>query len=155
MAWHLCRVMAKANFRLDLNFGQILKHTPVLRMLSPRRPPRTNDSLRRASSCAFLCWKFLKCALYLCRVCIKSPHSVKSAATSMPGGFFFLWSGTGAAFHSKRKNLGTSLAVQWLSLLKAGGAGLIPGWGAKIPHASWLKNQNIKQKQCCNKFNRL
>ena len=24
------------------------------------------------------------------------------------------------------------------------GAGLIPGWGARIPHASWPKNQNIK-----------
>ena len=28
----------------------------------------------------------------------------------------------------------------------AGGAGLIPGRGAKIPHASGPKNQNIKQK---------
>ena len=28
----------------------------------------------------------------------------------------------------------------------AGGTGSIPGWGAKIPHASWPKNQNIKQK---------
>ena len=37
----------------------------------------------------------------------------------------------------------------------AGGAGLIPGQGAKIPHASGPKNQNIKQKQYCNKFNRL
>ena len=36
----------------------------------------------------------------------------------------------------------------------AGGAGSIPGRGAKIPHASWPKNQNIKQKQCCNKFNK-
>ena len=36
----------------------------------------------------------------------------------------------------------------------AGGAGLIPGGGAKIPHASWPKNQNIKQKQYCNKFNK-
>ena len=36
----------------------------------------------------------------------------------------------------------------------AGGAGLIPGQGAKIPHALWPKHQNIKQKQCCNKFNR-
>ena len=36
----------------------------------------------------------------------------------------------------------------------AGGAGSIPGWGAKIPHASWPKNQNIKQKQYCNKFNK-
>ena len=36
----------------------------------------------------------------------------------------------------------------------AGGAGSIPVWGAKIPHAPWSKNQNIKQKQYCNKFNK-
>ena len=37
----------------------------------------------------------------------------------------------------------------------AGGAGSIPGRGAKIPHALWPKNQkNIKQKQYCNKFNK-
>ena len=36
----------------------------------------------------------------------------------------------------------------------AGGAGLIPGQGAKIPHTSGPKNQNIKQKQYCNKFNK-
>ena len=36
----------------------------------------------------------------------------------------------------------------------AEGAGLIPGQGAKIPCASRPKNQNIKQKQCCNKFNK-
>ena len=35
-----------------------------------------------------------------------------------------------------------------------GGLGSMPGWGAKIPHASWPKNQNIKQKQYCNKFNK-
>ena len=29
----------------------------------------------------------------------------------------------------------------------AGGAGSIPGQGAKIPHAAGPKNQNIKQKQ--------
>ena len=29
----------------------------------------------------------------------------------------------------------------------AGGVGSIPGQEAKIPHASWPKNQNIKQKQ--------
>ena len=34
-----------------------------------------------------------------------------------------------------------------------GGAGSIPGWGAKIPHPLWPKNQNIKQKQYYNKFN--
>ena len=37
----------------------------------------------------------------------------------------------------------------------AGGAGLTPGWGAEIPHASQPKNQNTKkQKQYCNKFNK-
>ena len=36
----------------------------------------------------------------------------------------------------------------------SGGAGLIPGRGAKIPHASGPKNQNIKQKQYCKKFNK-
>ena len=36
----------------------------------------------------------------------------------------------------------------------AGGAGSIPGQEAEIPHASWPKNQNIKQKQYCNKFNK-
>ena len=36
----------------------------------------------------------------------------------------------------------------------AGGAGSIPGQGVKIPHASRPKNQNIKQKQYCNKFNK-
>ena len=38
----------------------------------------------------------------------------------------------------------------------AGGAGSIPGRerGAKIPHALQPKNQNIKQKQYCNKFNK-
>ena len=35
-----------------------------------------------------------------------------------------------------------------------GGAGLIPGWGAKIAHASGPKNQNIKQRRHCNKFSK-
>ena len=34
----------------------------------------------------------------------------------------------------------------------ARGTGLIPGQGAKIPHALWPKNSNIKQKHYCNKF---
>ena len=61
-------------------------------------------------------------------------------------------------FKSPIKNWakGTPLAVQWLRLhtSNAGGAGSIPGQGAKIPHASRPKNQNIKQKQNCNKFNK-
>ena len=36
----------------------------------------------------------------------------------------------------------------------AGGEGSIPGRGAKIPHALGPKNQNIKQKQYCKKFNK-
>ena len=36
----------------------------------------------------------------------------------------------------------------------AGGVGSIPGWGAKISHALQPKNQNIKRKQYCNKFNK-
>ena len=36
----------------------------------------------------------------------------------------------------------------------AEGAGLIPGQGAKVLLASGPKNQNIKQKQHCNKFNK-
>ena len=37
---------------------------------------------------------------------------------------------------------------------RAEGAGSIPGRGAKIPDAPWPKNQNIKQKQYCSKFNK-
>ena len=41
-----------------------------------------------------------------------------------------------------------------IPLSNAGRAGSIPGWRAKLPHASWPKNQNPKQKQHCNKFNK-
>ena len=30
----------------------------------------------------------------------------------------------------------------------------IPDWESKIPHTSWPKYQNIKQKQYCNQFNK-
>jgi len=36
----------------------------------------------------------------------------------------------------------------------AEGVSLIPGWGAKTPHASWPENQNVKEKRYCNKFNK-
>ena len=44
---------------------------------------------------------------------------------------------------------GASLMVLWLRLWASNteGAGLIPGWGAKVPYASWLQHQNIKQKK--------
>ena len=41
-----------------------------------------------------------------------------------------------------------------ISPSNAGCVGLIPGWGAKISRPSQPENQNIKQKQCCNKFNK-
>ena len=40
-----------------------------------------------------------------------------------------------------------------ISPSNAGGAGSIHCQGAKIPHGSGPKLQNIKQKQYCNKFN--
>ena len=36
----------------------------------------------------------------------------------------------------------------------AGVVGSVPGQGAKIPHASQPKSQNIQQKQYCKKFNK-
>ena len=33
-------------------------------------------------------------------------------------------------------------------------AGSNPARGAKTPHALWPKNQNVKRKQCCKKFNK-
>ena len=40
------------------------------------------------------------------------------------------------------------------STSSAEGVGSIPGWGAKISYALGPKNQNIKQKQYSNKFNK-
>ena len=36
----------------------------------------------------------------------------------------------------------------------AGGVGSISGQTSKIPHALRPTNQDIKQKQCCNRFNK-
>ena len=50
-----------------------------------------------------------------------------------------------------------SQGFPWLSsgtlLSNAGGVSSTTDLGAKIPHASGPKNQNMKQKQCYNKFN--
>ena len=42
-----------------------------------------------------------------------------------------------------------------ISPSNAGGAGSIPGQGAKISHASAPKKQNIKQKKYGNKFKKV
>ena len=46
---------------------------------------------------------------------------------------------------SKRVVFGTFLVAQWLRLRasKAGDAGLIPGQGTKIPHATWPKKKRL------------
>ena len=46
--------------------------------------------------------------------------------------------------------------AQWLRLFtsNAGYTGSVPCWGAKISIASWPKNQSMKQKQYCDKFNK-
>ena len=52
---------------------------------------------------------------------------------------------------------GTSLVVQWLRLnLPIQGVWIwsLVGQEPKITHALWAKNQNIKQKPYCNKFNK-
>ena len=53
----------------------------------------------------------------------------------------------------KKKIHGTSLAVQWLRLCASdtGGVGLIPGWGTKIPHATW-SSQIKKNSQIISKL---
>ena len=54
---------------------------------------------------------------------------------------------------TKRKGLPGSPVIK-TSPSNAGGAGSIPGRGAKIPHALWPKKQSSKQKQYCNRFNK-
>ena len=60
-----------------------------------------------------------------------------------------LVSNSGCYYHGpfKAQDLQTSLAVQWLRFCASilGVTGLIPGWGAKIPHAAWCSQ--IKRKK--------
>ena len=54
----------------------------------------------------------------------------------------------------KKKKLGTSLVVQWLRLhaSNAGGAGSLPGWGTKIPHAPQHGSAKKKRNENSNVF---
>ena len=54
---------------------------------------------------------------------------------------------------TRKRDFSGSPAVKTLPYHSAG-AGSIPGQGARIPHTSWPKNKNIKQKEYCNKFNK-
>ena len=72
-----------------------------------------------------------------------------SSSTALPCvGFITTLQGTFDKRHAQEwQRLGTSLVVQWLGLWAstAGGVGLIPGWGTKIPHAAW-HDQKLKNK---------
>ena len=70
----------------------------------------------------------------------------------LPVGHFLTYNSSRAS----ERPAGTFLGVQWLKLHlpNAGGAGSIPDQGVMITHVSGPKNQNIKQKQYCNKFNK-
>ena len=52
-----------------------------------------------------------------------------------------------------RKGLPTCPVVKTPSF-SAGSEYSVLGWEAKIPHVSEPENQNIKQKQYCNKFSK-
>ena len=52
---------------------------------------------------------------------------------------------TDLSFKNLSRDFPSSPVVK-TSPYNAGGAGLIPGRGAMILHASWPKNQNTKQK---------
>ena len=57
-------------------------------------------------------------------------------------------------FHGAGLELGRVWDFPGDPVVKTSPSNSIPGQGAKIPHTSWPKNQNIKQKQYCNKFNK-
>ena len=50
-------------------------------------------------------------------------------------------------FHHRNSKVKNQFFQQW-------GTDSIPAPGAKIPHASGSKSQNIKQKEYCNKLNK-
>ena len=54
----------------------------------------------------------------------------------------------------KRQKIFLSIQWLWLRLSMQGTQGSIPGRGAKIQYTSKPKNQNIRQKQYCNKLDK-
>ena len=90
---------------------------------------------------------FLRRSLKEARTCTAGFQSI--ALTCMPRDKFPKLSEKGEMQDFPRS------PVVKISPSNAGVAGLIPGQGTKIPHASQPKTQNIKQKkQCCNKFSK-
>ena len=73
------------------------------------------------------------------------PRSPALQADSLPAGPQGQPKGRVYACKKKQKQTQTFLPVQWLRLwaLTAGGMGLIPGWGTKIPHAMWCSQKKF------------
>ena len=82
----------------------------------------------------------------------QKPFVVLSNAANIPTYLSFLL-GFGRGKKVKEGDLPGGPVVK-TSPFNAGCEGSFPGWGTKIPHASWTKNKYIKQKQYCNKFNK-
>ena len=77
-------------------------------------------------------------------------HGVTKTRTGLSDWTELNWNNILNAVHSP-DFLGDSVVKT--SPYNAGGACFIPGWGTR-PCMLWGQNQNIKQKQYCNKFNK-
>ena len=104
-------------------------------------------------------WKIKICKY----ACIKCWHVVNLSLEHVPHSFCFSYKAFGfkvflhyiQGFPCVWKTLSfknIASGLPWQS--STGGVGSIPGQAAKIPHASWPKNQNRKQKPYCNKFHK-
>ena len=67
--------------------------------------------------------------------------------------YVFTMQGSGTSANTKMRDFPGDPVVK-TSPSKAVGVDSIPPQRAKIPHASCPENQNIRQKQYCNKFNK-
>ena len=85
-----------------------------------------------------------------CRLILYLLHSQGNPDTTTNIKSKSLWKET--CIFKTNKWTRTSLVVK-TSLSKEGDVDLMPNWETKIPRAAWPKNQNIKQKRYCSKFN--
>ena len=114
----------------------------------------TTEQLKNSSNAVFISlMKDIGCAL--------QPTTLEQLKTQqnccpLPLVFCMCWgkSGKEGRTDSKetvRTEVGDFPGCSVVKTSSAEGVGSIPGLGAKIPHASQPKNQNIKQKQYCKK----
>ena len=92
-----------------------------------------------------------------CRPCRDSGYAsecVEQRNNRIWAVFGFFFNQTFFFYYKLKYRHRTSLVVQWLRLFasNAGGTGLIPDQGTKIPHGLWPKNNIPAQKVSRNKF---